>query len=70
MATKIPKPTTPGPKTKPMPSKKPNGVNPKKPMPSKKPKGPNLTGFLGGLVPPKPNKTNTKKVAKKPVKKK
>ena len=67
--TKIPKPSRPGPKRKPQPLKKPKvpsskKPNPKKPMPSKKPKGPDLSGFLGGLIPQKPNKSYSKRLIK------
>jgi len=58
---KIPKPTTKGKKTKPMPQAKPTKPSSKKPapqkaMPLRKPKKPTLSGFLNGLVPEKPSK--------------
>jgi len=66
--TKIPRPSAPGKKTKPVPQtkpKNPSSKNPnfKKPMPLKKPnRRPTLSGFLSGLVPEKPNKVYRKKV--------
>ena len=58
---KVPKPTTKGRKTKPMPQTKPAKPNSRKPMPLRKPTKPTLSGFLGGLVPGKPSKSYRKK---------